>query len=77
MDNKEDLEKEAKEFNKQRMLIIECCKLNNIDPIRFLAISTGIMAQQWKNTGGSLESLKEFMDEQYGHIKVLWDKLDE
>ena len=71
-----DLDKQAEEFTKQRRILIECCKLNGIDPARFIAIAWGIMVQEYKNNKKRLEDLEDMVKACLKEAKEMWYELD-
>jgi hypothetical protein len=71
-----DLDKQAEEFMNHRRILIECCKLNGIDPNRFIAIAWGIMVQEYKNNGKKLGDLEDMVGVCLKEAREMWDAMD-
>jgi hypothetical protein len=71
-----DLDKDFEEFVNHRRILIECCKLNGISPMRFIALSWATMVQEYKSNGKKIEDFEDMVGVCLKEAREMWDAMD-
>jgi hypothetical protein len=59
-----------------RRILIECCKLNGISLMRFVALSWATMIQEYKSKGKKIEDFEDMIEFCLKEAREVWDAMD-